>query len=879
MIHKIFLFCPILLIYLFSLNVSYGQSPDDSLPAGVIEQFKHGDSVYSVALSPDGKLLASAGENNVVILWNVADGKKRKVFTGPSDSVMCIVFSPDGQLLASASLDGFVRLWNVLSERRRKTFAHGGWVKSVAFSPDGKTLVSGGEDRDGSVMLWDVDASQNPLITPFPGHSGTVESVAFSPDGQFLASTSRDNTVKLWDVASLQLRKNLTTHNNVVYEVAFSPDGKIFATSSRDFTIKLWNLSTKEELHSFKAVRDRSVQAESLEFSPDGKFLAAACNDNHIRLWNVDNLQHSITLRGHRDAVISVAFSSDGRTLASGSRDRTILLWDLSHFNIVPPETLPDPNSVSDSFPKPESKKTIIVSDTKPPNIVILSPTGRVVPPDTEQLPIRGEVTDVNGISEVKVNGNEVKVAADGRFYAYVQLIGGDNEIRVTATDIYGNMDTERLTVNRPGPIDNDPPTITLDESIKPEQQSENAEFTFEGSVADDNSIGEVQVNGQEVELSWEGRFTATVQLVSGENNIRVTATDTQGNMGTIQFTVNWTPPPNPGPEIRILHLVANVMRGLQPIIIIDAESVTVSGEVRDNDGVSEVRIDGTKVLVRGENFEKLVPLNYGDNFIHITATDKLGSQSEKKILIYRPSPIRKDYALLFAVENYDHWPNLRYPISDAKKIQKDLENLYGFQTEVIKNPTKEDIFKAIRKYAEKTYEDSDQLFIFFAGHGHFDETFRVGHLVARDTKTPENDNEMLSYVSHSRVRDIIDSMSCNHIFLVLDTCYSGTFDRLISMRGSAEDLSKQKLIPADIKRILEYTTRWYLTSGQNEQVPDVSMFVHALLDALRSKGGADEILTIGEILSYMNHLDNPKPHASGFGSDEPGSDFLFFAK
>ena len=865
--HNNSLFYTILLIFLVSLNGSYGQLLDDSLPAGVIEQFKHGDSVYSVAISPDGKLLASSGHNNEVILWNIADRKKRKVFTGPSDSVMSVVFSPDGKLLASASLDGFVRLWDVVSRSRHKTFSHGGWVKSVAFSADGKTLASGGGDQDGSVMLWDVNASQNHHITTFPGHNGIVESVAFSTDRRMFATASRDRTVKLWDIPNQQMHKNLTKHVNVVCAVAFSPDGKLLATSSRDNSIILWNVSSGETIAEFKIQGSSYVYAEGLAFSPDGKYLALACKDQAIRLWDVVERRQAVMLRGHGGAVTSVAFSRDGRRLVSGSRDRTVLLWDLSHFNIVLPEPIPDP--------------TIIVVDTKPPNIDILAPTGSIVPPETEHLPIRGEVTDENGINVVKVNGKEVWVSANGVFTATVTLTGGENEIRVTATDIYENMGTKRFTVERPGHVDTDPPIITLDKHIKPKQQSNNAEFTVSGSVNDDNSIREVKINGQKVWVSGVRRFTAPVQLDSGENEIRVTATDVQGNMGTKRFTVLVY---NPGPKIsilrpRILEQEYSVSRGLKRIINVKAAFTTVSGEVEDDDGVFEVMVNGKKTEVRGKDFEAIVPLNYGENSIHITATDILGNQSEKKIPIYRLPPIRKDYALLFAVEDYDHWPNLRHPIFDAENIKQDLENIYGFQTELIKNPTKEDIFITIRKYAEKIYDDDDQLFIFFAGHGYFNDSFKGGYLVAQDTKMPVDDSVNLSYVSHSRIRDDIDSISCKHIFLVMDTCYSGTFDRTIAMRGNSEDLSQKKLTSDYIKRISEYTTRKYLTSGQNEQVPDVSKFVHALQSALRSKGGLDEILTIDEILSFMNHLDNPKPHTDGFGQDEPESDFLFIAK
>ena len=357
-----------------------------------------------------------------------------------------------------------------------------------------------------------------------------------------------------------------------------------------------------------------------------------------------------------------------------------------------------------------------------------------------------------------------------------------------------------------------------------------------------------------------------------------MTATDTHGNMETNRFMVFYLPPPidDMGPEIRIRTPEPNRTRGLQREIYINAEVVTVSGTARDPSGVSEVRVEGAEAQRIGEDFTAEVQLTRGENLIRITAIDTLGNASEKEITVYYPQYVRegKDYALLFAVEDYDYWPQLHNPVSDAESIQRDLEELYGFQTELIKNPTWADIFETFRRYAEMDYSDDDQLFIFFAGHGYFDETFRSGYLVARDTRKPEDDRGMQSYVSHSVIRDIIDRMRCKHIFLVLDTCYSGTFDRLIAMRGEVSET----LPVEDIQRKFQYTTRWYLTSGGNELVYDDSPFVHQFLEALRSKGGVDNILTRDEILSYVQRLVSPKPCASGFGSDEPGSDFLFFA-
>ena len=218
------------------------------------------------------------------------------------------------------------------------------------------------------------------------------------------------------------------------------------------------------------------------------------------------------------------------------------------------------------------------------------------------------------------------------------------------------------------------------------------------------------------------------------------------------------------------------------------------------------------------------------------------------------------------------------YPLLDAKSLRTDLEDIYGFQVELIENPTETEVLEVLDRYAQKEYAPEDQLLIFFAGHGYFNEGFKIGYLVAQDTQRPDDSGRLLSYLSHSYFRDIIDNMSCKHILLMLDTCYSGTFDEQIAMRGEGNNLPEE-LSSNDIRRKLKYMTRRYLASGGKEEVPDNSPFIRALLKALRSKGGTDKVLTIGEILINLKEIEDPKPCSDEFGHNDSDSDFFFIAK
>lgn len=241
----------------------------------------------------------------------------------------------------------------------------------------------------------------------------------------------------------------------------------------------------------------------------------------------------------------------------------------------------------------------------------------------------------------------------------------------------------------------------------------------------------------------------------------------------------------------------------------------------------------------------------------------------------------RKDYALIFATDKYDNWRALVNPIFDGRTIANTLETTYGFKTELVENPTQSQVLDKLREYAEKKYGELDQLFVFFAGHGFYDDTFKEGFVVTRESLP--DDPGRNSYLRHSVLRSTINNNPCHHIMLMMDVCFGGSFDENMGTRSAEDEVYGASSQSEIILRKLKFRTRKYLTSGGKEYVSDGiagrhSPFAKQFIEALQKGMGGDGILTLNETMTYVETLKTA-PQFGKFGSDQLGSDFVFVVK
>ena len=309
----------------------------------------HTDAVLSVRFSADGKQLLTAGFDNTARIWDLESGKLQQTLTGHSWWVWAAEFSSDSERIVTASQDGKAIVWQLDESGEYQPLTefvkHRGPIYAAQFSPNGSAIATAGYDR--RVLLWNPDKVEPVDITrrldglsdpPAPfrqlaKHEGPVRSLAFSPDGNQIISGGQDNVLRVWNLDTDREQAILRGHASHVRDCVFAPDGKSLLSAGRDHQIKLW----QPDAYGESVVLGRGTNAEQTDavlaarFSRDGQQIVTASRDRTATLWDVDRqqkLQHFA--EGHDFLASSSVFFADGARLATGAGDGSVRIWDVA---------------------------------------------------------------------------------------------------------------------------------------------------------------------------------------------------------------------------------------------------------------------------------------------------------------------------------------------------------------------------------------------------------------------------------------------------------------------------------------------------------------------------------------------------------------------
>ena len=305
-----------LLVIVLSLIVgtyTFGQN--------LIREYVTPERIDALAINAKGDVIAYSSNKNIFLLDLGKTGQVRTL-SGHKGIITSLAFSPDGKLLASGSQDKNIGIWDLASHSCFKLLGHKGSINSVAFSPDGKYLVSGSDDK--RVIVWSVTDSS--ILHTLQGHKKAVLDVAISPNGQYIASGSDDDTIIIWDYAKEQIFSTFIGHREKVIAVSFSPDGKVLASAGSDKNVKLWDLDNRAEVKSLSY----GNKINDMTFSSSPKMLITVGKDKNVNICKLGETQDEMISIAHTKEVKLAVFSA-GNTFAVGQSENVIDVYQFPY--------------------------------------------------------------------------------------------------------------------------------------------------------------------------------------------------------------------------------------------------------------------------------------------------------------------------------------------------------------------------------------------------------------------------------------------------------------------------------------------------------------------------------------------------------------------
>ncbi len=741
--------------------------------------------------------------------------QEQKEFAGFKDYVLMSGFSPFRNFFAITVGDNRIMIYD---RNWNLAFEHRGNPESragvFAFSPDEQYLVFTKYKYENDIAVVRLADFKVTQVLHEP--KGWINDIKLSADGKWLGACCQDKLIHVWrwDGRTYIYKYKVTDHARESSAVAFNTAGNLMVTGGNDYKINLYRIS--DEACTRLQTFSLDEYYSDIAFHPE-KELFVVGGRQRLRFYHKQGAEFRMKEDLDYDVNHRISFSPDGRYLAAGVSN-TLHIFQEKNGSYVSADMIyrHSDHVFGGTFSEDGRFLTSCSSDKSTIiwEVTGISPTGK------------SQVVDYLGMD---LTGAQKQIL---RSDVVAKIISRTDKALTRPKD---EFETSAAYLKRR--------EMLSDEILGELQNQLEKEFG-------------IKTNGMNAEIS-----IPLQELVSYNADLQIYK---------IRFMETEAGVDIPIEEAR--QLKRNPSKA-----VIQAEKAPVKS------GKSYI-YSGFRLQHPNGKFYGVIPVEnpFHGKTEHMPGRQHIETGSELEInkQTLAEQPKHQLLALIFASNVYDAFGELINPVFDAQTIEVELEDNYGAYVEMVDNATLNEVVSRIREYAKRSYTDGDYLLIFFAGHGTYDEVFKEGYVVFRDSKA--DDVAKSTYLSHSNLRTMINNIPCNHILLVMDVCFGGTFDPLIASRSRSVDMYADISNEEYLARKSRYKTRYYLTSGGKEYVPDGrpgqhSPFARKFIEALRNYGGKDNILTVNEILQFIEKVD-PQPCFGEFGNNEPGSDFMLIA-
>jgi hypothetical protein len=676
--------------------------------------------------------------------------------------------------------------------------------------------------------------------------SHMIYQAAYDPTGEFITTTGSDNNIIIWNASSGIIYRTLVGLKKRPNQAVFSGDGKQLFSAGEDGLITTWDPSL---MRITGTASGHTGAIKALAINPAGTLLASGGEDRVVRVWSVDSGRLALVyeLKGHKKGITTLAFSPKGNWLVSGGADRKLIMWDMKSGGMVK---------------EVEAHAGWV-------RYVRYSPDGTQLCSGGDDNLIR--IWDAKDLTEIRVlkgHTGWVQTLAYTPSGNYIISGGHDATVRIwnvetgTMVGVSDKLEQIVLSVDA-SPVKNDfISSCLLSEHLRIwANEFEEAPLARVKSDEPQGPVDREQPSDLEQPPGRETvPVTATEATIAGEQG------GDPGTGGDVPQVVLFSPTLKDG---RVVH---------------NGTSILIIGKAEGAGGIQTVLINRQRAALSDAGvFQLEIPLSKGENPVELVAVSFKGKMSRTEMVIQCTSEAAPDavaarsdlpdgryYGLIIGINDYEdeNITDLDFPIQDAESVYKILTGNYAFRDEDItflKNPTRTEIFNAMDELVHKVGEN-DNLLIFYAGHGHWDEKTGIGYWLPRDATKANTAN----WLGNSALRDFIGSIPSKHTLLIADACFSGS----IFKTRSAFPTENQ-----GIRKLLELRSRKAMTSGALKEVPDQSVFVKYLIQEL--KQNESRYLPSEELFSsFKTAVLNNSPNVPQYGTiqnvGDEGGDFVF---